>query len=68
MKIRCCSLTKFSFCSRGIFLASLLYNENMSHVLVTMDENLPIVECDENYSKSFVQEFYWLSKVNAFSP
>ena len=28
-----------------------------------MDENLPVVEVDDNYSKSFSQEFYWLAKV-----
>lgn len=49
--------------SRGIYLASLLYNEDDDRVLVTMDENLPVVEVDDNYSKSFSQEFYWLAKV-----
>jgi len=49
---------------RGIYLASLLYSDDLTKVLVTMDENLPIVECDENYSKSFAQEFYWFSKAS----
>ncbi|XP_057311242.1 ankyrin repeat and fibronectin type-III domain-containing protein 1-like isoform X3 [Hydractinia symbiolongicarpus] len=49
---------------RGIYLAALLYNDDLSRVLVTMDENLPVVECDENYSKSFNQEFYWFSKAS----
>ncbi len=49
--------------SRGIYLASLLYNEEDDRVLVTLDENLPVVAVDDNYSKSFSQEFYWLAKV-----
>ena len=41
----------------------MLINEEDDRVLVTMDENIPFVEVDDNYSKSFTQEFYWLSKV-----
>eukprot|EP00794_Sanderia_malayensis_P008924 gene8924-9876_t len=49
---------------RGIYLASLLYNEDDDRVLVTLDENLPVVEVDDTYSKTFQQEFYWLAKVS----
>lgn len=49
---------------RGIYLAALLYNSDLTKVVVTMDENLPVVECDDNYAKSFSQEFYWFSKTS----
>ncbi|XP_065658350.1 ankyrin-repeat and fibronectin type III domain-containing 1 isoform X8 [Hydra vulgaris] len=49
---------------RGIYLASLLYSDDLTRVLVTIDENLPIVECDDSYSKSFTHEFYWFSKIS----
>ncbi|XP_066934684.1 ankyrin repeat and fibronectin type-III domain-containing protein 1-like isoform X3 [Clytia hemisphaerica] len=49
---------------RGIYLAALLYNTDQSKVLVTMDENLPVVECDDNHAKLFNQEFYWFSKTS----
>ncbi|XP_065065509.1 ankyrin repeat and fibronectin type-III domain-containing protein 1-like isoform X2 [Rhopilema esculentum] len=49
---------------RGIYLATLLYNEEDDRVLVTMDDNIPVVEVDDNFSKSFTQEFYWLAKIS----
>lgn len=41
----------------------MIYNDDDERVLVTMDDNIPVVEVDDNYSKSFAQEFYWLAKV-----
>lgn len=49
---------------RGIYLAALLYSDDLSHILVTMDDNLPIVECDENYSKTLTQEIHWFAKTS----
>ena len=41
----------------------MLYNEEDDRILVTIDDNIPFVEVDDNYSKSFTHEFYWLTKV-----
>ncbi|RWS25945.1 Ankyrin repeat and fibronectin type-III domain-containing protein 1-like protein [Leptotrombidium deliense] len=47
---------------RGVYLACLFYNED--RVLVTTDENLPIVEVDDVYpSASLHSEFNWIMKV-----
>jgi hypothetical protein len=47
--------------SRGVYIASLLYNED--RVLVTED-TLPIVEVDENFtSTSLHTDFHWMMKV-----
>ncbi|XP_067128446.1 ankyrin repeat and fibronectin type-III domain-containing protein 1 isoform X2 [Centruroides vittatus] len=46
---------------RGVFLASLLYNEDK--ILVTPEETLPILEVDETYPSSLHTDFHWLMKV-----
>ncbi|XP_064477839.1 ankyrin repeat and fibronectin type-III domain-containing protein 1-like isoform X2 [Ornithodoros turicata] len=46
---------------RGIYLASLLYNED--RVLVTTEETLPILEVDDVFPPSLHTEFHWLVKV-----
>jgi hypothetical protein len=48
--------------SRGIYLATLFYTKD-DKILVTLDENLPIVEVDDASTCSFTQEFQWLLKV-----
>ncbi|XP_052070242.1 ankyrin repeat and fibronectin type-III domain-containing protein 1-like isoform X3 [Mytilus californianus] len=48
---------------RGVYLACLLYNGDK--VLVTGDDQLPIVEVDENFSgPSVYNDFHWLMKVS----
>ncbi|RWS12860.1 ankyrin repeat and fibronectin type-III domain-containing protein 1-like protein, partial [Dinothrombium tinctorium] len=47
---------------RGVYLTCLFFNED--RILVTTDENLPIVEVDDNYpSFSLNSEFNWIMKV-----
>jgi hypothetical protein len=47
---------------RGVYLACLLYHGDK--VLVTSDDQLPIVEVDENFSgPSIYNDFHWLMKV-----
>ncbi|KAK2192023.1 hypothetical protein NP493_40g01041 [Ridgeia piscesae] len=47
---------------RGIYLSCLLYNED--RILVTNEDNLPIVEVDESFSSTNLQaDFHWLMKV-----
>ena len=56
----CVTLYALSF--RGVYLASLLYNED--RILVTNEENLPILEVDENFSgMNLHSDFHWLMKV-----
>jgi len=48
---------------RGIYLSCLLYNED--RILVTNEDNLPIVEVDESFSSTNLQaDFHWLMKVS----
>ena len=54
-------------CYRGVYLAAVCYNDD-DKILVTTEDNLPIVEVDESYSGSSLQvEFDWLMKVVAAS-
>ncbi|XP_064611368.1 ankyrin repeat and fibronectin type-III domain-containing protein 1-like isoform X2 [Liolophura sinensis] len=47
---------------RGVYLACLLYNED--RVLVTSEEQIPIVEVDENFtSPSIHADFHWMMKI-----
>lgn len=46
---------------RGIYLASLLYNED--RILVTTEETLPILEIDDVFPSSLHTDFHWLMKV-----
>ena len=55
-----------TFC-RGVYLAAVCYNED-DKILVTTEDNLPIVEVDESYNGNSLQlEFDWLMKVIAAS-
>ena len=50
-----------------MYLAAVCYNDD-DKILVTTEDNLPIVEVDESYSGSSLQvEFDWLMKVVAAS-
>lgn len=47
---------------RGVYLACLLYHGDK--VLVTSDDQLPVVEVDENFSGPSVNaDLHWLMKV-----
>ncbi|XP_038067073.1 ankyrin repeat and fibronectin type-III domain-containing protein 1-like isoform X3 [Patiria miniata] len=46
---------------RGVYLASVMYNDDK--VLVTNEDQLPIVEVDETFSSSIHQDFLWFLKV-----
>ena len=50
----------FSF--RGVYLASLLFTDD-EKLLVTVDENIPIIEVDDNHPSTFLQDFCWFMKV-----
>lgn len=48
--------------NRGLYLALVCYNED--RILVTTEDNLPLVEVDESYTGSTSQSDYdWLMKV-----
>ncbi|CAI9739730.1 ankyrin repeat and fibronectin type-III domain-containing protein 1 isoform X1 [Octopus vulgaris] len=47
---------------RGIYLSCLLYHKDK--ILVTPEDQLPVVEVDENYSSTSIHtDFYWLMKI-----
>jgi hypothetical protein len=51
-----------TFCYRGVYLACLLYHGDK--VLVTSDDQMPVVEVDENFSGPSVNaDLHWLMKV-----
>jgi len=52
----------FSF--RGVYLASVLFTDD-EKLLVTLDENIPIIEVDDSHPSTFLQDFCWLMKVFA---
>ncbi|CAH3157223.1 unnamed protein product [Porites lobata] len=47
---------------RGVYLASLLFTDD-EKLLVTVDENIPIIEVDDNHPSTFLQDFCWFMKV-----
>lgn len=54
----------FRFCafSRGLYLTSILYRDD--GVLVTSEDQIPIVEVEDCYSSSLMQDFLWFTKVD----
>lgn len=46
---------------RGIYLAAVFYHKDS--LLVTAEEQIPIVEVDDSYSSSLMQDFLWFTKV-----
>jgi hypothetical protein len=46
----------------GIYLSSILYSDE-GRVLVTMDDNLPIIEVSDSHQSSLGNDFSWLSRV-----
>lgn len=55
-------LVLIHMCS-GIYLASLVYSDD-SKVLVTVDDQVPIVEVSDSHSSSLGVDFVWLAKVS----
>lgn len=48
---------------RGVYLAAVLYHKDS--LLVTAEDQIPIVEVDDSYSSSLMQDFLWFTKVCA---
>lgn len=49
--------------SRGIYLAAVFYHKDS--LLVTTEDQIPIVEVDDSYSSSLMQDFLWFTKVQS---
>ncbi|XP_035002141.1 uncharacterized protein ankfn1 isoform X2 [Hippoglossus stenolepis] len=47
---------------RGIYLAAIFYHKDS--LLVTAEDQIPIVEVDDSYSSSLMQEFLWFTKLS----
>ncbi|XP_041133819.1 ankyrin repeat and fibronectin type-III domain-containing protein 1-like isoform X1 [Polyodon spathula] len=47
---------------RGLYLTSIFYRDD--NILVTQEDQIPIMEIDDSYSSSLVQDFLWFSKVS----
>ncbi|XP_049916701.1 ankyrin repeat and fibronectin type-III domain-containing protein 1 isoform X1 [Epinephelus moara] len=47
---------------RGLYLTTILYRDD--NVLVTPEDQIPIVEVEDSYSSSLMQDFLWFTKVS----
>ncbi|XP_024141286.1 ankyrin repeat and fibronectin type-III domain-containing protein 1 [Oryzias melastigma] len=47
---------------RGIYLAAVFYHKDS--LLVTPEDQIPIVEVDDSYSSSLMQDFLWFTKLS----
>ncbi|XP_068610883.1 ankyrin repeat and fibronectin type-III domain-containing protein 1 [Brachionichthys hirsutus] len=47
---------------RGVYLAAVFYHKDS--LLVTAEEQIPIVEVDDSYSGSFMTDFSWFTKLS----
>ncbi|XP_072337409.1 ankyrin repeat and fibronectin type-III domain-containing protein 1-like isoform X2 [Scyliorhinus torazame] len=47
---------------RGLYLTAIFYKDD--DIIVTHEEQIPVVEMDESYSSSLMQDFLWFSKVS----
>ncbi|XP_067101034.1 ankyrin repeat and fibronectin type-III domain-containing protein 1 isoform X3 [Osmerus mordax] len=47
---------------RGVYLAAVFYHKDS--LLVTSEDQLPIVEVDDSYSSSLMQDFMWFTKLS----
>ncbi|XP_063044914.1 ankyrin repeat and fibronectin type-III domain-containing protein 1 [Engraulis encrasicolus] len=47
---------------RGIYVAAVFYHRDS--VCVTGEDHIPIVEVDDSYSSSFMQDFLWFTKLS----
>lgn len=46
---------------RGVYLAAIFYCQDT--LLVTSEDQVPIVEVDDSYSSSLMHDFLWFTKV-----
>ena len=53
---------KFILHNSGVYLCSVIYSDE-GRVLVTMDDQLPIVEVSDSHASSIGTDFAWLAKV-----
>ncbi|XP_030631009.1 ankyrin repeat and fibronectin type-III domain-containing protein 1 [Chanos chanos] len=57
------SSTKFvKTLKRGIYIAAVFYHKDS--LLVTNEDQIPIVEVDDSYSSSLMQDFLWFTKLS----
>ncbi|XP_016107796.1 ankyrin repeat and fibronectin type-III domain-containing protein 1-like [Sinocyclocheilus grahami] len=57
------SSTKFvKSLKRGVYIASVFYHKDS--LLVTNEDQIPIVEVDDSYSSSLMQDFLWFTKLS----
>ncbi|XP_070981294.1 ankyrin repeat and fibronectin type-III domain-containing protein 1 [Oncorhynchus clarkii lewisi] len=47
---------------RGVYLAAVFYHKDS--VLVTTEDQIPIVEVDDSYGSSLMQDFLWFTKLS----
>ncbi|XP_078793470.1 ankyrin repeat and fibronectin type-III domain-containing protein 1 [Oryzias latipes] len=47
---------------RGLYVASIFYKDDS--ILVTSEDQIPIVEIEDSYSSSLMQDFLWFTKVS----
>ncbi|KAJ8245800.1 hypothetical protein GJAV_G00260450 [Gymnothorax javanicus] len=47
---------------RGLYLTSIFYRDD--NVLVTPEDQIPIVEIEDSYSSSLMQDFLWFTKLS----
>ena len=47
---------------RGLYLTTILYRDD--NILVTPEDQIPVVEIDDSYSSSVMQDFLWFTKVS----
>ncbi|XP_057214053.1 ankyrin repeat and fibronectin type-III domain-containing protein 1 isoform X2 [Triplophysa rosa] len=47
---------------RGVYIASVFYHKD--NLLVTNEDQIPIVEVDDSYSSSLMQDFLWFTKLS----
>jgi len=60
--VTCTFLGRTILCvCRGIYLAAVFYHKDS--LLVTAEDQIPIVEVDDSYSSSLMQDFLWFTKV-----
>lgn len=48
--------------SRGLYLTSIFYRDD--NILVTSEDQIPIVEVEDSFSASLMQDFLWFTKVD----
>lgn len=50
------------FLCRGLYIAVIFYYKD--NMLVTNEDQIPIVEIDDSHSSSITQDFLWFTKVH----